>query len=237
MKKSFFLGLLRIDDLSLSEILTYLNQRFLKKQFTHIITVNATFFLELHENPQLKNILSQDTLCVPESIGLSWLCRVKKNRSIFRLPGIDLMQILCAQAAEKKQKVYFLGAKPGVAQAAAENLKKRFPSLIVAGTHHGYFSLAETPQILKAIQESETTLLFVALMMPQQEEWIARYAQELPGICAMGVGGSFDVLSETLKRAPLMMQKMGLEWLFRLWQEPLRFGRIFRLLKIFFIQV
>jgi N-acetylglucosaminyldiphosphoundecaprenol N-acetyl-beta-D-mannosaminyltransferase len=119
-----------------------------------------------------------------------------------------------------------LGGAEGIAAKAAENMAKKYQGLEIAGVHHGYFDETEEPKIIEHIRESGASFLLVALGVPKQEIWMNRHREELEGIVAIGVGGSFDVLSGKLRRAPLIWQRLGLEWLFRLIQEPWRWRRV-----------
>ena len=231
--ESFYLLGARIDPFSRLEIISAVQTRLNQKLFTHLITVNSLWLVELDRDPSLKKLVTENTLCVAESIGVVWLSRLKKCRNVERVPGIDLMQELCHQAAARGQSVYLLGAKKGVAELAAKKLQQQFPSLLVAGTAHGYFSLQEEFDVLQDIRDSGATFVFVARSMPEQEQWIHRHAQHFSGKCVMGVGGSFDVFSGQLTRAPHWMQKTGLEWFYRLIQEPRRIKRILKILPIF----
>jgi N-acetylglucosaminyldiphosphoundecaprenol N-acetyl-beta-D-mannosaminyltransferase len=137
-----------------------------------------------------------------------------------RIPGVEFMEQLCRLSASEKCPVFFLGAKEGVAKAAAENLSARYPGMVLAGVHHGYFRRDEEEAVCRMIRTAGTRILFVGLGVPHQEMFIRRNLPALGHVVAMGVGGSFDVLSGRLRRAPAYMQKMGLEWFFRLCQEP-----------------
>lgn len=154
------------------------------------------------------------------SIGLRWMGVAPPPRRA----GIDLMQDLCAQAAQSGDGVYLLGARPAVVAAAAERLRAAAPGLRIVGARDGYFGEAEVPQVVAAIRASGARYLFVGISSPKKELFLQRHWSELGVAVAMGVGGSFDVLSGMLPRAPLLMQRFGMEWLFRLALEPRRLG-------------
>lgn len=226
----------RIDRPSFSEIVSYLQSRRDQGLFTHLITANALMLLELDRDAELRRIFEEADLVVPESSGLSCAAALKGVRPLERIPGIDLMQKLCEEAARRGWSVFLLGAKPGIAERAAAALQKKSPGLKIAGSAPGYFSAAEEMELLKNIQAVKPNLLFVGLQSPGQEKWIRKNSVFFDRACAMGVGGSFDVLAGNLRRAPLFFQKYGLEWLFRLIQEPWRLRRMVKL-PVFLIKV
>lgn len=203
--------------------------------FLQILTVNTLMLLESEKDPILQKIFfSKNTLSIPESTGIFIYCLIKKQKKIQKTPGIDLMNRLCEHANKNQWSIYLLGAKPGVAEQTQNKLQLRFPNLIISGLNHGYFNNEEELKILNEIQTKKPHLLFVALQMPDQEKWIYKNSNYFKGICAMGIGGSFDVISGNLKRAPLLIQKLGMEWLYRLIQEPWRWKRILKLTLLFF---
>ncbi len=159
------------------------------------------------------------------SAGLRWLGIDPPARRA----GIDLMQDLCGQAAQSGTGVYLLGARPAVVSAAAQRLREMFPGLHIAGIRDGYFRDDEVAQVVAAIRDSGARYLFVGISSPKKELFLQRHWCELGVALAMGVGGSFDVVSGMLPRAPLLMQRFGMEWMFRLWLEPRRlFARYLR---------
>jgi N-acetylglucosaminyldiphosphoundecaprenol N-acetyl-beta-D-mannosaminyltransferase len=146
-----------------------------------------------------------------------------------RVSGVDMLVHLCGRATDLGHSVFLLGAAPGVAESAAKKLIERFPGLNVAGTQHGYFVPEETEDVLRRIREAEPDLLFVAFGIPMQEKWIRRHMEKLNVPVCMGVGGSFDVISGNVKRAPKWMQRHGLEWVYRLASNPKKIGKVMTL--------
>jgi len=214
----------RIDAVTLSDALQKIDDFLAGSSPHHIITGNTLMLLDAERDSDLRAILERAALVLPESSGVIWAAR-RLGHHLQIIPGIDFMLALCA----KKTSIFLLGAKPGVAADAAQAIQQRFPEVTVAGTHHGYFSEADTPQILEKINAAGAKIVFVAMSVPAQEKWIARYLNQLHAPVVMGVGGSFDVLSGKLHRAPLWMRRLGIEWLYRLIQEPWRWRRIARL--------
>jgi N-acetylglucosaminyldiphosphoundecaprenol N-acetyl-beta-D-mannosaminyltransferase len=219
----------RIDYLTCDEALKQI-EVFLRSAVPHhVITGNTLMLLAAQEDPALRRILDEAALVVPESSGILWASRMMNAPLREFTPGIDLMMAICRMAAERGHPAFFLGGAPGVAEAAGHLLQNRFPFFELAGTHHGYFKPDEEPAILEKIRKAKPTLLFVGMGMPVQEKWIAAHLQSMGVPVVMGVGGSFDVLSGKLRRAPPLMRRAGIEWLYRLTQEPWRWRRIAQL--------
>lgn len=168
-------------------------------------------------------ILQSADLIVPDGSSILWAAKVLKKPLKARVTGIDLMQLLLKEAEKKGWSVYFLGAKPDVVEKAAINVQRKLPKLNICGYHHGYFDDNYLP--LQQINEAKPDLLFVGMGAPRQERWLYTNKNQIQCGVAMGVGGSFDVLSGTTKRAPVWMQKRGLEWLYRYLREPKRLKR------------
>lgn len=204
--------------------------RFLEAGGPHqVITANPLMVLASGQDPLLARILEDAHLVVPESSGIFWAGQQVGTPFKEMVPGIDLLHALCQLASQKNKTVYLLGAKPGVAEEAANTLCTLYPGLRIAGTRHGYFGPGEEASVVAQICESRADLVFVGMSVPGQEKWIAKQLNALGATIVMGVGGSFDVLSGRLKRAPEWMQQLGIEWLFRTLQEPWRLKRIVHL--------
>jgi N-acetylglucosaminyldiphosphoundecaprenol N-acetyl-beta-D-mannosaminyltransferase len=158
----------------------------------------------------------------------------RQGRRLQKISGIDLMDQLCGRAAERGWRVFLLGAAPGVADAAGKELLLRHPRLSIVGTAHGYFepdtsapsANPRESEVLARVASARPDLLFVALSTPRQDGWIHQNLHRLGAKVLLGVGGSFDVISGRLRRAPAWMRTVGLEWFFRLLQEPRRAGRM-----------
>ncbi|MFC4804625.1 WecB/TagA/CpsF family glycosyltransferase [Filifactor villosus] len=207
-----------------------------KKAFV-VITPNSEIVMKAKDNAALFSIIEGADLVVPDGIGLVLASKILKRPLKERVTGIDLMQNLLRWASDNDKTVYFLGGKPGIAQKAADKVQSQYPALKIVGTGHGYFKGIHTGN--KGHQEEENTvsqvaeakpdLLFVALGAPGQEYFIDTYKDRLHAGLLMGVGGSFDVLSGEVQRAPQFYRKYGLEWFYRLIKEPWRIGRMMSL--------
>ncbi len=205
-------------------------EEFVRDRSPHlIVTSDSTGIVRARDDPEFQEALRSAALVTADGRGVVWMARVLGLPMRERVSGVDMMERLCQRAAERDWGIYLLGAEPGVAEAAARALCARYPRLRVVGTHHGYFTPAEEPGLVRVIAETRPDLLFVALGAPKQETWIRRHQDELGVPVAIGVGGSFDVLAGRRKRAPVWMQRAGLEWLYRVLQEPKRLPRLLAL--------
>jgi N-acetylglucosaminyldiphosphoundecaprenol N-acetyl-beta-D-mannosaminyltransferase len=219
----------RVDFVTTQNTLELVERFIASGQPHHLITGNTLMLLEAERDAELRRILDQAALVVPESSGILWASHVLERPLEGFTPGIDLMLAICRMAQEKGHPAFLLGSAPGVAEIAGRALAARFPALRLAGTHHGYFQASEEPAVIGLIRRAKPSILFVGMGMPAQEKWIARHLESLGVPLVMGVGGSFDVLSGKLRRAPPLMRRAGVEWLYRLAQEPWRWRRIAQL--------
>jgi len=192
----------------------------------HIVTADATCIMKAQEDPALRDLINAADLVTPDGAGVLWTAKVLDLPLAERVSGVDLTDRLCALAAREGYRVYFLGAAPGVAEKAAQVLQQKYPGLKVAGARDGYFAPAEEAVVAEQIRAAQAQVVFVALGLPKQEWWIHRYKEQAGAAVYMGVGGSFDVISGNLPRAPLWMQRNGLEWLYRVLIEPRRIRRL-----------
>ncbi|MGI6605056.1 MAG: WecB/TagA/CpsF family glycosyltransferase [Firmicutes bacterium] len=190
-----------------------------------VFTPNAEIIARAQDNRDLKQALAQADLTVPDGIGVVLAARLLGAPVPERVPGIELLEELMARAAQRGDKVFFFGGRPGIAEEAARRLKARWPSLRVVGTQHGYFQKEEEGAILEAIDRAAPDILVVALGAPKQELWLTAHRGRLAAKVALGVGGSLDVMAGQVKRAPSAFRRLGLEWFYRLLSQPSRWRR------------
>lgn len=215
-----------VDKLTMAEALDRIDQ-FTKERKPHlIIAINPEKIMRVREDLVLQKILQEAELTIADGIGLVWAARLLGNPLQQRVTGFDLMQEIVKAAAPKGYKLFFLGAAPGVAQQAKEVYLTKYPALQVVGVRDGYFKAEEEEALIDQINSSGADVLFVAMGTPKQEKWLAKYRSRLQIPVCMGVGGSFDVVAGRIQRAPLFMQRLGLEWLHRFLKEPSRIGRM-----------
>lgn len=218
-----------IDDVNTDEALAIM-EGFISSRKPHmVVTADSSGIVMSRYDPELRAIINSADLVTPDSYGILWAARRQGTPLRERVSGIDIVNLLCKRAAEKGYSIFLLGAAPGVSEAAAENLKRECPGLVVAGTHHGFFREEESPKIAEYVKSCQPDILFVALGIPRQEKWIARHMHQLGVPLSMGVGGSFDVISGRVRRAPKWMQEHGLEWAFRLANNPRKIGKVLTL--------
>jgi N-acetylglucosaminyldiphosphoundecaprenol N-acetyl-beta-D-mannosaminyltransferase len=215
--------------ISMDGALTRIDQ-FVEEGSPHLVVTSDTpSIVRAREDTEYQDIVREADMVTADGRGVVWMARVLGLPMTERVSGADLVQQICARAQDKGYRIYLLGAEPGVAEAAAEKLAKRCPGLNVVGTHHGYFTPEQEPEVVRRIAEARPDILLVALGAPRQEKWIRRHMAELQAPVAIGVGGTFDVLAGRAKRAPEWMQRAGLEWLYRAAREPSRLPRMWAL--------
>ncbi|PYF07565.1 WecB/TagA/CpsF family glycosyltransferase [Ureibacillus chungkukjangi] len=198
-------------------------QRIERKEKSLIVAINPEKIMKAKEDPSLKKLLNDAEIQIPDGVGVIIASKIQKGQITERVTGVEMMMRLCEEAAKNQKPIFLYGGKPGVADTAAAKLKELYPGIIVAGTLDGY---EKDNEIVKAkINEAKPDILFVAMGSPKQENWINANREELHPTIYQGVGGSFDVLAGTVKRAPEAFQKLGLEWFYRLMKEPKRFKR------------
>lgn len=190
-----------------------------------IVTLGTEMIVYAQRDAEFKRVINHSALSLCDTIGLLLVARLRGSHLRARVTGIELIDRLCQAAARRKVSVFLLGGAQGVAAAAAAELRRRHPDLKVAGEHHGYFGDAQSASVAQQIAASGAQLLFAGLGFPRQEFWIARHLSQTRCGAGIGVGGSFDVLSGTVKRAPPVWRRTGLEWLYRLLTEPRRWRR------------
>ena len=193
----------------------------------YVVTPNPEIVMLAKENPALKEALAGADIVLPDGAGIVKGAAILGRPMKEKVPGIDFACGVMARLAERGGSVYLFGAKPGVAEAAAETLRTRFPGLVISGTSDGYFS--DDGPIIEKIKDAAPDFLLVCLGAPKQELWMAKMSGKLPVGLMVGLGGSLDVFAGTVKRAPEAWQKLDLEWLYRLLKEPRRIGRMMKL--------
>lgn len=205
---------------------------------TKVFTPNAEMLAATSKDASLLRLLKQAELPLPDGIGVYLGARLLGHSPLERTNGIDFAEKLLSEAAKNGMKIFLLGAKPGVSNAAARKLQKRFKGLRVAGTHHGYFEKCgkENDTVLEKINRSGAEILFVCFGFPDQERWIAENLPKLENVkIAAGLGGSLDVWSGKIMRAPSFFRKVGLEWAYRIAKSPERLSRLPRICDFFML--
>jgi N-acetylglucosaminyldiphosphoundecaprenol N-acetyl-beta-D-mannosaminyltransferase len=200
-----------------------------------VVTADASGLVAAQSDQQWRSIIENADLVTPDSVGVIWASERTGNVLKSRVSGVDLVAELCRLSAEKGYRIYFLGAAPGVAEKAASALRLKFPGVNIVGARDGYFSEAEERSVVTAIREAKPDVLFVAMGIPIQEKFIVRHMYEIGAPVSMGVGGSFDVLSGNVRRAPVFIQRARLEWVWRLLMNPKKWRKVVALPKFWWL--
>ena len=212
-----------IDNLSMDETLEIIDKRIVSQQSLHHVVVNAGKIVAMQSDVELMQAVNEADLINADGQAVVWASKFLEKPLKERVAGIDLMTNLVELAHTRGYKIFFLGAKEKVVKKVVQTYRLQYSNNIIAGYRNGYFSTEDEKKIAQQIRDSGAQILFVAISSPTKENFLYNYRKTLAKVSfVMGVGGSFDVVSGLVKRAPLWMQNTGLEWLYRLIQEPKR---------------
>ena len=205
--------------LKLEEAVTYVDSLLLAGANQILFTANVDHVVRASKDYEFQRAYQAADMIFADGMPLLWAARLLRLPLRHRVAGIDLMQSLCVLAAARGYRCFFLGANEETLAKARQVAQERFPGIEIAGWHHGYFR--DSSAALKAIRQAKPQLLFVGMGSPRQEKWVAEHRAQLPGV-VLAVGGSFEILAGAKTRAPRLLQKMGMEWAWRLGQDPRR---------------
>ncbi|WP_099354855.1 WecB/TagA/CpsF family glycosyltransferase [Fredinandcohnia onubensis] len=222
-------------NISARELVNSLQERIIHNKKTFIVTANPEIVMHTLSDKHYKFILKQANYVIADGIGVVKAAAMLKRPLPERIPGYELMIELLKIGNEKKLKVFLLGSQEGVLEKTVINIQEKFPNIKIAGYHNGFFDW-ENNDIKEQIMESSPDIILVALGVPRQERWISENIGAFRKGIFIGVGGSFDVLAGTVKRAPELWQRLNIEWLYRLIQQPWRWKRML-VLPLFVIKV
>lgn len=197
----------------------------------YVFTPNSEIIMAAHRDGEFKKILNSADILTADGIGVVYASKFLKNPIPERAAGFDTAMSLLKKMDSGKNKLYLFGAKPGVAERAADKIKKMHPGIVISGCADGYFDEAKEKEIIADINEKKPDVLFVCLGFPKQEKWIYNHRDDLNVKVMMGLGGSLNVIAGEAKRAPKIFQKLNIEWFYRLCKEPWRIGRMMDLPK------
>lgn len=215
----------QIDRLDMAQTLARCEELIAKRDFAQHVAINAAKLVAMQDDPELRAIIERCEIVSADGQAVVWASRMLGDPLPERVAGIDLMQELLALAERQGFRVFILGAKSDVLSTAVERIHERHPNLQLAGARDGYFTDDEFAAVAEEVRAARADILFVAISSPKKEYWLGRYGRHIDVPFVMGVGGSIDVLSGLTQRAPRLMQRVGLEWLYRLAQEPRRLWR------------
>ena len=214
-----------IDPLDLSGSVARCEEIIESRRATQLVAINASKLVALRRDERLKRIVQQCELVHADGQSVVWASRLLGVPIPERVPGIELMFEVLALAERRGYRVYILGARERVLEHAVGEIRKRYPRLNLCGWHHGYFAESDEAALADEISLATPDIVMVAMSSPRKEYWLSEYGRRLGAPLNLGVGGSIDVVAGVTRRAPEWMQRLGLEWAFRMAQEPQRLGR------------
>lgn len=223
--------------LTMSQALDILDEVIQKRKQLQIGVVNAAKIVNMQRNEMLKEDVLSSDLILADGLAVVWASRVLGRPLPERVTGIDLMFGLLKRGNMKGYRVYCFGATEEVSEQVEQQIKKRYPNVNLVGRRNGYYSDADEEQIAETMAKAEPDILFVAITSPKKENFLARWSDTIGASVCHGVGGSFDVMAGKVQRAPDMWQKLGLEWLYRVKQEPRRLWRRYLVTNSLFIWI
>jgi N-acetylglucosaminyldiphosphoundecaprenol N-acetyl-beta-D-mannosaminyltransferase len=215
----------RIDAVTMEGLLAKIDDYVRSKTFHHFVLINPYLIIEARKREDYRRYISNAEVVTPDGVGLLLAAKLYNKSFPERVTGTDLMYRLAERSQQKGYRLYFLGAGKGIAEKAADELKKEYGNIHIAGTHDGYFSADQENKIIEEINDKKADILVVCMGAYVQEMFIERNRNRLNVSVAFGNGAALDFVSKRFKRAPLWMQEKGLEWLFRFLQEP---GRLWK---------
>ena len=215
------------DSLTMDEAVARARDLMAERRAAYVVTPNPEIVMLCRDDPTAMQAVQGADLVLPDGIGVIYGAKILGTPLRAKLPGIDFASALMAQMGQEGKSVFLLGAKPGVADAAAEKMRERFPGLVIAGTNDGYFQ--DDDPVVEKINAAQPDLLLVCLGAPKQELFMAKYGEATGCHLLMGLGGSMDIFAGVAQRAPEFYCKHNLEWFYRLIKNPSRIGRMMKL--------
>lgn len=210
------------DALDLEQTLTVIGRFIEERRPTQHVVINVAKLVDMRKDLELRSIIESCDLINADGMPIVWASKLLGRPLPCRIAGVDLFQHLVRLCAEKGYRPFFFGAREWVVQKVIETFVTRYPNLNIAGFRNGYFEPDEEPQIAATIRDGNADVLFVGFSSPKKEKFLKRWMSVMNVPFSMGVGGSFDIIAGRTKRAPEWMQRAGLEWFYRLLQEPER---------------
>ncbi len=210
---------------TMAEALDWIEQRIRQKQKALLAFVNPDCLNIAYTHQAYREVLQTAERVLPDGIGINIGCRMLNESLLANINGTDMFPRLCERAAQAGHRLFLLGGLPGVAELAASAMQERYPELLIAGVHDGFFDSEQETQVIEAINKSNADILLVGFGAPKQELWLARNLEQIQATVCLGIGGLFDYYSGRIARAPVWLREIGLEWTWRLIQEP---GRMWK---------
>jgi N-acetylglucosaminyldiphosphoundecaprenol N-acetyl-beta-D-mannosaminyltransferase len=214
-----------IDPLTMEQVLERVDETIASRSRLHIGVVNAAKLVNMRRDPALREDVLASDIILADGASVVWASRLLGQPLPERVTGIDLMTEMLRRGAARGHSVFCLGATPDVLERAVDKMRTEFPGIRIAGQRDGYFKAEEQEAVAEAIAAARPDILFVAMTSPKKENFLRRWSPHMQVPVCHGVGGSFDILAGKVKRAPAAWQRLGLEWLYRVLQEPRRLWR------------
>ncbi|MCU0822639.1 MAG: WecB/TagA/CpsF family glycosyltransferase [Spirochaetes bacterium] len=224
-----------VDALTMKETVELIDEAIKNKRQIHHVAVNAAKIVNMKNDRELYDSVVNCDIINADGQAVVWAAKILGKTLPERVTGVDLMQNLVELAYQRKYKIFFLGAKEEVVSKVVDIYKEKYSRQIIAGYRNGYFNADEEEKIAKIISKSGCDILFVAIPSPKKEIFLNKYKTIIKIPFTMGVGGSFDVVAGKVQRSPLWMQKIGMEWFYRLLQEPRKMWKRYLTTNTFFI--
>ena len=235
MKTASILGV-HFHAVTMQQAVALAMSRLRARQKGYVVTPNPEIVDLCRRDSEYIGIVNHAALVLPDGVGIIYAAKILGEELCGRVPGIEFGEHLVAAMAKENMRLYLLGAKPGIAEQAGANLCEKYPGLVLAGTHDGYFT--DSQEAVDAINGcGGADVVFVCLGAPKQEKFIVENMDEIHATLFCGLGGSLDVFAGVSKRAPEIFIKLGLEWLYRLLKQPSRIGRMMKLPKFLLIVI
>lgn len=215
-----------IDRLTMDETMARIHEFITGDRPRLIVTADSSGIVQAQTDPVLRQLYLEADLVTPDSAGIVWAARRYGGAIPGRVSGVDLVDRVCAASADRGYRIFFLGAAPGVAELAAERMRLVHPGCNIVGARHGYFPEESDAVVAQEVAQAKPDVLFVAMGIPRQEKFIRATQHIIRAKVSMGVGGSFDVFSGKTRRAPAILQRLHLEWMWRLILNPTKLAKV-----------
>ena len=217
---------MRVDRVDMAAATALIEKFIAERTPHHIVTADASMVVTASEDPEFAGIVASADLVTPDGAGILWATKRLGTPVQTKVSGVDLAARCCALSAEKGWRIFFFGASPGIAEEAAARMQARHPGTQIVGFRDGYFTPEQEPEVVAQIKAARPDILLVALGIPKQEKFIQKHKESLGVPVCIGVGGTLDVFSGTVRRAPRWMQNSGLEWAYRLASNPKKISKV-----------
>lgn len=211
--------------LNMDQVLDIVDETIENRGRLLIGVVNAAKVVNMRRDAALRDAVLSSDLILADGVSVVWAARILRRPLPERVAGIDLMHGMLRRGNERGRRVFCLGARQDALEKAVASIRSSYPGIVIAGTRDGYFEVDQEPEIVEKIKASRADLLFVAMSPPKKEIFLGKWVEEMGVPVCHGVGGAFDVLAGRVRRAPPIWRRLGLEWLYRVKQEPRRMWR------------